>query len=675
ALAAGGAARLRAQLFGACIEQHDRLGQRDGVGRLVAGDGGVDAVVADIRAVAAVLDHHRAALVGMFAERLPRVGAETAALAGIGFLLGDQGDRAIEAYGQDVFAGIEIGVGLAVLDVGPEAADAGDDRLAVLRVDADFARQREQRQRLFQVDVVGRNAFRQAGALGLLDLLFLLALLRLRRLDLLAELQIGAETAAAQRDLETGLRVLAQHLGRDRARSARAHLPREVAFRIVRAADEGAEASGFQRQLPRAALRALAPRRAIGARREDVRLEQVVERVEHDAVAHLLDLVDRADELIPEFGEHRAPIDLAVRDLVEFLLEVGGEVVFDVAREEAFQEGDDDAAFVLGDQALLVDAHIAAVLQHLQDRGVGRGPADAELFHALDQRRFREARRRLGEMLRGIDRLLGERLALRHRGQAARLVVFAGFVLAFLVERKKAVELDHLAGGAQLDPARSGFGEDVHRGALELGGFHLAGDREIPDQLVEPGLIAVDIFGDLGRGAAGAGRAHGFVRFLRVLRLVVVFARRRRHVFLAVIARQHGADVADRFRRHVDAVGAHIGDETGGLAVDLDTFVQPLRQPHGDRRRETELAARFLLHGGGGEGRRRIAPRGLGLDRRDGEAGVLQIAREGLGFRARADVEALDLLAVGADQARFEGFVARRGERRADRPVFLGDEF
>ena len=133
----------------------------------------------------------------------------------------------------------------------------------------------------------------------------------------------------------------------------------------------------------------------------------------------------------------------------------GGEVVFDVALEEAFQEADDDAALVFGDQPLLVDAHIAAVLQHLQDRGVGRGPADAELFHALDQRRFGKARRRLGEVLRGVDRLAWSALVLRHRRQAARLFVLGGLVDAFLIEREEAVELHDLAGGAQVDVARA----------------------------------------------------------------------------------------------------------------------------------------------------------------------------------------------------------------------------
>ena len=52
----------------------------------------------------------------------------------------------------------------------------------------------------------------------------------------------------------------------------------------------------------------------------------------------------------------------------------------------------------------------------------------------------------------------------------------------------------------------------------------------------------------------------------------------------------------------------------------------------------------------------------------------LEIALEGLGLGAGADVEALDLLAVGADQARLEGLVARRRQRGDERPVFARDE-
>ena len=61
----------------------------------------------------------------------------------------------------------DVGVGLAVLHVRPEAADAGDDVLAVVGMLADGAGQREQLDRAVEVDVVGRDALGQARALGL----------------------------------------------------------------------------------------------------------------------------------------------------------------------------------------------------------------------------------------------------------------------------------------------------------------------------------------------------------------------------------------------------------------------------------------------------------------------------------------------------------------------------
>src|SRR4029079_7919015 len=123
-----------------------------------------------------------------------------------------------------------------------------------------------------------------------------------------------------------------------------------------------------------------------------------------------------------------------------------------VAGKEAFEERDYDAALVLAVQALLLELDVAAVLEHLEDRGIGRGPADAELFHALDQRGLGEARRRLGEMLGDRQRLPLERIVRAHRGQAAGVLVLF-VVAAFLVEREEAVELDDLAGGAELQRA------------------------------------------------------------------------------------------------------------------------------------------------------------------------------------------------------------------------------
>ena len=152
------------------------------------------------------------------------------------------------------------------------------------------------------------------------------------------------------------------------------------------------------------------------------------------------------------------------------------------------------------------------------------------------------------------------------------------------------------------------------------------------------------------------------MRFLRVLGLGRVFARRGRHVAVAEILGDDARAPRDRLGRDIDAVGAHIGDEADRLAADIDALIEALGDLHGARRRKAELARGLLLQGRGGEGRIGVALGRLRFDADDREARLLERRLEGLGLRARADVEARDLLAVGADEARVEG--APAGVRR-----------
>ncbi len=165
------------------------------------------------------------------------------------------------------------------------------------------------------------------------------------------------------------------------------------------------------------------------------------------------------------------------------------------------------------------------------------------------------------------------------------------------------------------------IGIDIDGGALELGGFHLARHRAQPDQLIEPGLIGIEKVFGLARPAGEVGRPDRLVRFLRVLGLGLVAARRMGNVVRAVIGLDDAAHRGDRFVGDLHAVGAHIGDEADRLAADVDAFVEPLRHAHGMRRSEAELAACFLLQGRRGERRIGMPLDRLGLDRGDGERG------------------------------------------------------
>ena len=244
-----------------------------------------------------------------------------------------------------------------------------------------------------------------------------------------------------------------------------------------------------------------------------------------------------------------------------------------------------------------------------------------------------------------------------------------------MIEREEAIELHHGSGRAQLEEPARDLGVDIDGRALELGGLHLARDRAQPDQLVELGLIRIEETLGLPRAAGEVGRADRFVRLLGVLRLGLVAPRRLRHIARPIVAFDHAAHGADRLINDLHAVGAHIGDEADGLAAEVDTLVKALRDAHGMGGSKAELAACFLLQRGGGEGRLRVALDRLRLDAGHGEGGGFECLFERFGFGSRADVEALQLFSVGADEARFERIPPWRRQCRDQRPIFLADEF
>ena len=320
---------------------------------------------------------------------------------------------------------------------------------------------------------------------------------RLAALGLLAfaALDVGTEAAAPQRDLLVGVRILAEAFRLVRKRRFRlaavlgGQLPGVVALGIVRAADEGSVLAELEGQLPGAAVRAGARIAAVLLPGKDERRELLVQRLENLRDPQFLGLVEMGEELLPEVAQHVLPGELAVGNAVELFFQIGGEVVLDIALEEVLQKGGDQAALGLRDQLALLDRHIFAVAQRGERRGIGRGPADAEFFHLLDERGFRIARRRLGEVLRRED-LLARQILVRVDFRKAAVVVTVVALLAVLllvgIGGNEAVEADDGAGRAQPGGPGAVPCGDFDRRALDLGRRHLAGDAALPDEVVEP---------------------------------------------------------------------------------------------------------------------------------------------------------------------------------------------
>ena len=181
----------------------------------------------------------------------------------------------------------------------------------------------------------------------------------------------------------------------------------------------------------------------------------------------------------------------------------------------------------------------------------------------------------------------------------------------------------------------------------------------------------------------GAGGADCFVRFLRVLDLGLVLARRVWQVLRTELLADQRARGVDRLRTQRRRVRAHVGDEA--------VLVQALRGAHRALRGVAQLARGFLLQRRRRE--RRVRPLGVGLLFDVGDRGRLAVQffgdfardllaeqHEALGFRLQLAGVGVKVAAGGhplvpeALQARGERrcitVLARK--RRVDAPVLGG---
>ena len=583
--------------------------------------------------------------------------------------IGQQREGAVHAHRQHVVILVERLEDRAAAHIGAEASEPRRDFLPRPGVAPDDTRQGEQPECLIQRDSVGRHAIGKACS-------FWLGRLALGIRAGLAELDVEAVGAAPERHLLARRGVLAQFLVAARALGLAgidAEGARVAAFGVVGAADEGAGAPQPQAKPPIAAGGAGARVRAVLAGGEDMRAEILVQRVDHVADLEVARRLHRGRELGPEGAHHRPPVGLPGRDLVELLLHGGGEAGVHILVEEAHQEGRDHPPEILGDEAPLLERDVFQVLQPLQDRGIGGRPPDAEFLQPLDQGGFGITRRGLGEVLARRHLAAPERVALGHGRQDAALVVLgrlgglearAGIggavVLILAVQLQEAVEGHHRTRCAETKFLVRAV--DVDRRLVQLRRGHLGGDGALPDQFVEPRLRAIE-FARHGLGRAGdVGGADRLVRFLGVLGLGLVLARRGREVGRAEGVLHMFADRPDRLARHLHAVGPHVGDVPG--------LIERLRRAHGLLRPHAELARRLHLQRGGHEGRGRVAPRALLLDRGDGVAARFRQCLGAVGRGGVGQVELLEPAAVQMRQPRGEGRAGRGLELRLQGPVF-----
>ena len=286
------------------------------------------------------------------------------------------------------------------------------------------------------------------------------------------------------------------------------------------------------------------------------------------------------------------------------------------------------------------------------------------LLQRPDQRGLGEARRRLGEVLLARQADQVQRLAVLQVGQDGQALVLL-VVLALDVEGLVAVEDPLPRAGVQGVSVRA----DVDPHLVEPRRCHLRGEGSLPDEVVEPQLVRLEVARQRLRRPGEAGGADRLVRLLGAARLRAVGVRALRHELGAVALAHHLARLPDRTGGHGHRVGAHVGDQADLALRQRDAFVQRLRHAHGATGTEAQLARRLLLQRAGGEGRRRVLLLLAARDLADREGGASQrllvLTRLLLGADAR-------LLSVDAGQLRGEArLAAGTAQLREQRPVLL----
>ena len=163
----------------------------------------------------------------------------------------------------------------------------------------------------------------------------------------------------------------------------------------------------------------------------------------------MLRLLERPFERPVELVEHLDLAEVALGDVVEFLLHVRGEGDVDHVGEVLDQLVGDDLADVGGREPLVLQRDVLTTLDRVDDRGVRGRTADAQLLQRLDERRLGEPRRRLGEVLLGQDLEHAQELFGGELGQHLLRVLVGPLVATLLVDPDEPVEDHRLPGGAQ----------------------------------------------------------------------------------------------------------------------------------------------------------------------------------------------------------------------------------
>ena len=354
-------------------------------------------------------------------------------------------------------------------------------------------------------------------------------------------------------------------------------------------------------------------------------------------------------------------------DTVEIGLHIRGKFIIGDRLELIDQQTGDALAERRGTERTVFLADVVAVHDGRNGGRIGGRTADAAFLHRADERSLGVARRGLRKVLRRLDLLALQHIALVKAGQRLAALILLIVIGALLVHGGKAGESDRVTGCAE----HMIFAQDIGRDGVQDRISHLAGNKTGPNQLVELVLVERQAAADHIGLELDIGRADRLVRVLRTV-LGAERARLARIERIAVLLTDERSRSRGRIVRQAERVGTHISDQTGEtVALQFNTFVQLLRDAHGAAGHHIELAGSLLLQGRGGKRRRSRLALLTALDRMHGKGLTGDLVYDGHGLCLRLELALTGGVAVvtGGELTALRG-----AQRSLNGPVFLGHE-
>ena len=214
------------------------------------------------------------------------------------------------------------------------------------------------------------------------------------------------------------------------------------AFRIIRAADKGSELAKLQAKPSVITGRAVTRGLVFLGLREEMRPQSLIQRINDIGDCQVFCAINSLMEGVPEFVQHNLVIHPVCRNFIQLVFQIGGEIVLNIAFKKVRQEGRDETPHIFRNETAIIKPDITTVLQHGENRRIGRRTADTEFFHLLDQTGLGITWWWLCKMLFRQDFTQVNRLAFIQGRQTPVVIVSVAVVHAFPIDLEKTVKRD-----------------------------------------------------------------------------------------------------------------------------------------------------------------------------------------------------------------------------------------